>query len=66
MLLLAFLANPRLSHIQIHRRVDDRFDLSDLDGHGGERSADSSAIRASTRKRSAAVTERLPVRGGAE
>lgn len=66
MLLLALLANPRFTRIQVHRRIDDRFDLSDLEGQAGERSFESSAMRASMRSRSAAVTERLPVRAGAE
>lgn len=62
MMLLALLASPRLTHVPLHRRVDDRFDLSDL---GGER-VDSPAIRAAIRTRSAAVTERLPVLAGAD
>lgn len=62
MLLLALLASPRLTHVQIHRRVDDRFDLSDLTCLDG--GAESLSMRASIRKRSAAVTERLPIREG--
>jgi hypothetical protein len=58
MLLLALLASPRLTQVQIHHHVDDRFDLSDLECL--DRASDPSSMRAAMRKRSAAVTERLP------
>jgi hypothetical protein len=59
MLLLTLLANPRLAHVRIHRRIDDRFDHSDLERFdvGGR------TDRVSMRSRSAAVTERLPAAG---